>query len=83
MPIIEAKNLVKTYRVFQKKPGLGGALVSLVRRKYKEVRAVDGVSFTIEPGEMVAVLGQLRESRARGRASRWHQLAGAGTMGPV
>src|SRR5438309_5540804 len=57
MPIIEAKNLTKTYRVSQKKDGFLGALRGLYRREYKEVRAVDDVSFRIEPGEMVAFLG--------------------------
>jgi ABC-2 type transport system ATP-binding protein len=57
MPIIEAKGLSKTYRVFQKNPGLRGALRGLFRRQYKEVRAVADVSFHIEPGEMVAFLG--------------------------
>src|SRR5208282_816548 len=41
MPIIEANGLSKFYRVFQKKDGLLGALRGLVRREYKEVRAVD------------------------------------------
>src|SRR3954469_11952693 len=57
MPIIEAVGLTKTYRVFQKKEGVLGALRGLYRREYKEVKAVDRVSFTIEPGEMVAFLG--------------------------
>jgi ABC-2 type transport system ATP-binding protein len=57
MPIIEADGLSKTYRVVQKNPGLLNSLRGLLRRTYKEVRAVDHVSFTIEPGEMVAFLG--------------------------
>src|ERR1700722_10649553 len=57
MPIIEARGLTKTYKVFQKNPGLRGAVVSLFRRKYKAVHAVRDVTFTIEPGEMVAFLG--------------------------
>src|SRR6516225_9423501 len=57
MPIIEVEGLSKTYRVVQKEPGLGGAIASLFRRQYKEVQAVDGISFSIEPGSMVAFLG--------------------------
>lgn len=57
MPIIEASGLTKVYRVFQKKEGLLGALRGLWRREYREVRAVDDVTFTIEPGEIVGFLG--------------------------
>jgi ABC-2 type transport system ATP-binding protein len=57
MPIIEADGLTKTYRVAQKKEGVLGALRGLYRREYKEVHAVEDVSFRIEPGEMVAFLG--------------------------
>src|SRR5579872_1292035 len=57
MPIIEVRGLTKTYRVFQKMPGLLGSLRGLFNRQYKLVHAVADVSFTIEPGEMVAFLG--------------------------
>ena len=57
MPIIEAEGLSKTYRVYQKQAGLLGALRGLLHRETKEVRAVDGVSFAIEPGEIVGFLG--------------------------
>src|SRR3954452_20505172 len=57
MAIVKAMDLSKTYRVFQKREGLMGALRGLYRREYRAVRAVDRISFTIEPGEMVAFLG--------------------------
>lgn len=57
MPIIEAAGLSKTYRVYQKREGLLGAVRGLFRRQYREVHAVDGVNFTIEPGEIVGFLG--------------------------
>ncbi|MFO0865359.1 MAG: ATP-binding cassette domain-containing protein [Gemmataceae bacterium] len=57
MPIVEVRDLAKTYRVFQKKEGLFGAFRGLVRREYKEVNAVDGVSFSVESGEIVGFLG--------------------------
>jgi ABC-2 type transport system ATP-binding protein len=72
MPIIEALDLTKTYRVFQKKDGFLGALRGLVRREYREVRAVEKVSFAIEPGEMVAFLGP----NGAGKTTTLKMLAG-------
>jgi len=56
-PAILARDLRKTYRVFQKTPGFAGALRGLFHRRYQEVSAVGGVSFEIEPGELVGFLG--------------------------
>lgn len=57
MPMIVAEGLSKTYRVYQKKDGLFGALRGLFSREYKDIKAVENVSFTIEPGEIVGFLG--------------------------
>ncbi|MBA3385212.1 MAG: ABC transporter ATP-binding protein [Verrucomicrobiota bacterium] len=57
MSTIEASGLTKVYRTYKKESGLRGSLKGLVRRKYDETRAADGVSFTIEEGELVGFLG--------------------------
>jgi ABC-2 type transport system ATP-binding protein len=54
---VEAKGLSMTYRAPVRDPGLGAAVASLFRRRYREVHAVKGVSFTISPGEIVGFLG--------------------------
>jgi len=55
--IITATDVTKTFRQPRRHPGLGGALRSLFARDYTEVRAVDGISFAIQPGEAVGYLG--------------------------
>jgi ABC-2 type transport system ATP-binding protein len=54
---IEVDGLAKTFRVPQREAGLGASLRSLVRRTHTEVAAVAGVSFSVEPGEVVGFLG--------------------------
>jgi ABC-2 type transport system ATP-binding protein len=55
--IIRARGLSKTFRVSEKQPGLAGTLRHLLRRRHREVPAVDRIGFTIEPGEIVGFLG--------------------------
>ena len=55
--MIQVEDLVKTFRVHRRPPGMRAALRSVFRRKYEIVRAVDGVSFRIERGERVGFLG--------------------------
>ena len=55
--MIRARDLTKHFSVHKRPPGFASALKSLVRRRYEVVKAVDGVSFTIERGERVGFLG--------------------------
>jgi viologen exporter family transport system ATP-binding protein len=56
-PMIEVKELTKEFRSFHRREGVFGAIQNLFVREYVTVRAVDKVSFSIEPGEMVGYIG--------------------------
>jgi ABC-2 type transport system ATP-binding protein len=55
--MIAVDGLRKHFRVHKRPPGVGAALRSVFHRTYETVKAVDGVSFTIERGERVGFLG--------------------------
>ena len=57
MSQIIVENLVKRFRVAERSPGILGALRGVVHRRYHTVDALDGVSFSIEPGELVGYIG--------------------------
>ncbi len=57
MPQIEVENLVKTFRVAERQAGTWGALKGLLQRRSRTVRALDGISFTMEVGELVGYIG--------------------------
>ena len=57
MAAIDVQNLTKVYPVAIKQPGVAGTLRHFFRRQYRQVKAVNDVSFTVEPGEVVGFLG--------------------------
>ena len=56
-PLIVVEDLQKRFRVAKRDKGLWGAVKSLTRREYSDVLALHGVSFSIEPGELVGYIG--------------------------
>jgi ABC-2 type transport system ATP-binding protein len=72
MPDIKVAGLRKTFVVPVREAGLRAALRSLVRRDHSEVRAVDGISLEIEPGEVVGFLGP----NGAGKTTTLKMLAG-------
>jgi ABC-2 type transport system ATP-binding protein len=57
MPQILVEDLVKTYRVAERDPGLAGSLRGLVRRRWREIHALAGVTFALEAGELMGFIG--------------------------
>ncbi len=55
--VIRVEHLSKHYRVHARPPGLWPALRSVLRRRYRNVLAVDDITFSIAAGERVGFLG--------------------------
>jgi ABC-2 type transport system ATP-binding protein len=57
MAVIEIEGLAKSYRVYQKKEGLGASIAGLFRRRYRNIEAVRAIDLAVQQGEFVAFLG--------------------------
>lgn len=55
--VISISKLAKHYQVPEREAGLKAAALGLIKRRYKNVKAVDEISFDIQPGEVVGFLG--------------------------
>jgi ABC-2 type transport system ATP-binding protein len=66
------RNLRKVYRVHEREAGAAASIKSLFRRKFREVEAVKGITFSIQPGEVVGFLGP----NGAGKTTTLKMLAG-------
>ena len=57
MAMIQVDHLSKVFKVQRKEPGLAGSVKALFLPKYHDKVAVDGLSFSVEAGEMVGYIG--------------------------
>ena len=55
--VIELRNVDKEFKVLNRHEGLKGSFQDLFSRDYKIIKAVNDVSMTIKPGEIVGYLG--------------------------
>jgi ABC-2 type transport system ATP-binding protein len=71
-PLIHVQKLSKTYEVPERDAGLKAALKSLFKRRIKQVKAVDQITFDIREGEIVGFLGP----NGAGKTTTLKMLAG-------
>lgn len=57
MQAIKVEDLSKTFRVRHKEKGMKGSIRAVLHPKTEEVKAVKGVSFEVDEGEMLAFIG--------------------------
>ncbi len=54
---ITVHNLSKTFRVKEKEKGLRGSIKSMFHPRYKTIKAVEEIDFTVKQGEILAFIG--------------------------
>lgn len=57
VPVIEVKDLTRVFHTKVPKPGLKGKILDLWSREYRDVTAVDHISFQAEEGEFIGYIG--------------------------
>lgn len=57
MALIEAADVNKTFKIYERGEGIRGYLRSFITRDYREVHAVEGLDLSIDSGEMVGYIG--------------------------
>ncbi len=57
MAQILVENLVKTFRVAERTPGVWGALKGVFHRHHRKVTALAGISFSLDEGELLGYIG--------------------------
>ncbi|GER91585.1 ABC transporter [Dictyobacter vulcani] len=55
--VIDVQDLTMVYKAPLREAGLRAALVSVVHRTYREIHAVENISFTVDSGEVVGFIG--------------------------
>lgn len=57
MAVINVEHLNKSFKVKEKEKGFIGSMKAIIKPKYKEIHAVNDISFKVEEGEIIAFIG--------------------------
>lgn len=57
MPQIVVEKMIKTFQVAERSTGFMGAVKGLIHRRYRTVKALDGIDFSLDEGELVGFIG--------------------------